>query len=50
MLSIRLCQDILYTAREGRILTPKHFSLAMAISQVTGRTNLVAMINGYQVN
>ena len=45
MLSI--CQEILYTARNVRILTPKHVSMAMAIQKVTGRNDLVAVLNGY---
>ena len=42
-----ICQDILYAARNGRVLTPKHVALAMAIRRVTGRTDLVTMLNGY---
>lgn len=42
-----ICQDILYDARNGRVPTPKHVALAMAIRRVTGRTDLVTMLNGY---
>ncbi len=42
-----ICQDIIYAARNGRLLTPKHVSLAMAVRRETGRTDLVTMLNGY---
>ena len=44
---LSICQDILFCSRNGRVLTPKHVSLAMAVRRVTGSTELLTMLNKF---
>ena len=44
---LSICQDILFCCRNGRILTPKHVSLDMAVRRVTGSPELITMLNKY---
>ena len=41
------CQDILFCCRNGRVLTPKHVSLTMAVCRVTGSSEHITMLNKY---
>ena len=44
---LSICQDILFCCRNGRVLTPKHVSLAMAVRRVTSNSDLITMLNKY---
>ena len=44
---LSICQDILFCCRNGRVLTPKHVSLAMAVRRVTSSSELLTMLNKY---
>ena len=44
---LSICQDILFCCRNGRVLTPKHVSLVMAVRRVTGSSELITMLNKY---
>ena len=40
-------QDLLYTTSKGRVKTPKHVSLAMAVKNLTGSSQVVTLINRF---
>ena len=42
-----LCQDIIYISSKGKIQTPKHLSLAMAVCQITGSAKAIKLLNGF---
>ena len=42
-----IAQDILYLASKGRVATPKHMALGMAIRHWTGSSNLITLLNGF---
>ena len=44
---LSICQAILFFCRNGRVLTPKHVSLAMAVRRVTVSSELVTILNKY---
>ena len=44
---LSICQDIIFASRCGRVLTPKHVSLAMAVRRVTGSTELITILNKF---
>lgn len=43
---LSIAQDILYLAHKGRIITPKHYALAMSVRHWTGQSTLVSVLNG----
>ena len=44
---LSICQYIQFCCRNGRVLTAKHVSLAMAARRVTGSSELATMLNKY---
>jgi hypothetical protein len=42
-----VCQDIVYIATKGRVDTPKHLALGMAIRHHSGSSKIVGLLNGF---
>ena len=40
-------QDILYSISKGRVKTPKHIALAMAVKNLTGSSQVVSLLNRF---
>ena len=40
-------QDLLYNVSRGRVKTPKHVSLAMAVKNLTGSSQVVSLLNRF---
>uniref|UniRef100_UPI0035901801 uncharacterized protein isoform X2 n=1 Tax=Myxine glutinosa TaxID=7769 RepID=UPI0035901801 len=43
---LSIAQDIVYLKTKGRVLLPKHTSLAMAVRHFTGSAKLIGILNG----
>ena len=43
---LSVAQDLLYLRSKGRMLLPKHTSLAMAVRHMTGSAKLIGILNG----
>ena len=44
---LSLCQDIIYISSKGKMQTPKHLSLVMAVRQITGSAKAIKLLNGF---
>ena len=43
---ISISQDILYLSSNGKMQTPKHLALGMAVRHITGSSKLIGLLNG----
>ena len=43
---LSIAQDILYLKTRGRLTTPKHVALSMAVRHLTGSSQLIGLLNG----
>lgn len=43
---LSLCQDLVYNSSKGRTQTPKSLVLAMAVSQLSGCSDVICILNG----
>ena len=45
--TLPICQDIVFDSSSGRVSSPKHVSIALAIKTLTGSAQLVGILNGF---
>ena len=45
--TLAICQDIVFASSSGRVSSPKHVSIALAIKTLTGSAQLVGILNGF---
>ena len=43
---LSIAQDIIFTAHNGNVFTPKHFSLGLTIRHLFGSSKLINILNG----
>ena len=43
---LSICQDVMYMSNKGKVIFPKHSSLAMTVRHMTGSAKLIGILNG----